>query len=65
MFAEFIELLFANYDVCGILSGKMASQILVLVNMKLMLLFWFECQVPSQSHLSAQSHLSEYLVSRW
>lgn len=64
MFAEFIELLFANYDVCGILSGKMASQILVLVNMKLMLLFLF-CQVPSQSHLSAQSHLSEYLVSRW
>lgn len=28
MFAEFIELLFPNYDVCGILSGKMASQIL-------------------------------------
>lgn len=28
MFAEFIELLFANYDVCGVLSGKMASQIL-------------------------------------
>ena len=26
MFAEFIELLFPNYDVCGILSGKMASQ---------------------------------------